>query len=201
MSKDEILKYLELQEQGYRVNREIAEQLGYGGKQPERGLRQDLRRNGYNSVGDGYYTKKDSCDDNIKHDSTDTLKNNTVRTNSNTSGSTTVHTEKSITNKVDKGEDNSEYKSNTLDDATIKKLLTIADKYDNIMSITSSNTSSVTNTIPKESIHNACKDAVGVSIKVDHEVWKKFKKYAKLSDYKQQDLITVALEMLMKSDL
>ena len=92
-------------------------------------------------------------------------------------------------------------KSNTFDKETLEKLLKLADNFDNIMSITSSNTSNITNQVHKESIHNACKDAVGVSIKVDHEVWKKFKKYAKLSDYKQQDLLTVALEMLMKSNL
>ena len=215
MSKDQVLKYLELQEQGYRVTKETAELVGYSGKEPQRLLRQDLRRNGYESSGDGYYIKKDSCEDKSEHNSADTSKSNTVRTKSSTSGSTTVRTAKSKTKSMsncadssdsncgdringDNCDDNSNPKcadkSNTLDDETIKKLLTLADNFDNIISNTSSNTfGDASNKI------TPCKSPTAQTIKVDHDVWQKFRKFAKASDYKQQDLLTTALELLMDS--
>ena len=215
MSKDQVLKYLELQEQGYRATREVAEQLGYKGKEPQRVLRQDLRRNGYESSGDGYYIKKDSCEDKSEHNSADTSKSNTVRTKSSTSGSTTGHTKKSDSKSMsncadssdsncgdringDNCDDNSNPncgdKSNTLNDETIKKLLTLAENFDNIISNTSSNTfGDASNKI------TPCKSPTAQTIKVDHDVWQKFRKFAKASDYKQQDLLTTALELLMDS--
>ena len=232
MSKDQFLKYLELQEQGYRVNKETAELVGYSGKEPQRLLRQDLRRNGYESSGDGYYIKKDSCDDNSNPNCGDNLKSNIVQTNGSTSGSTTVCTAKSKTksmsncadkcdsncgdkinkdnsadkcdsncgdkinkdNSADKCDSNCADKSNTLNDETIKKLLTLAENFDNIISNTSSNTfGDVSNKI------TPCKSPTAQTIKVDHDVWQKFRKFAKASDYKQQDLLTTALELLMDS--
>lgn len=209
MSRDQVLKYLELQEQGYRATREVAEQLGYKGKEPQRKLRQDLRRNGYESVGNGYYTKKDSCEHNSGHNSADISKSNTVRTNSNTSVSTTGHTAESNTKSISKCAENSvsngddkisrdnsghkcDDKSNTLNDETLKKLLTLADNFDNIMSNTSSNTFGDAFKI------TPCKSPTAQTIKVDHDVWQKFRKFAKASDYKQQDLLTTALELLME---
>lgn len=215
MSKDQVLKYLELQEQGYRVTKETAELVGYSGKEPQRLLRQDLRRNGYESSGDGYYIKKDSCEDKSEHNSADTSKSNTVRTKSSTSGSTTGHTKKSDSKSIpncadssdsncgdringDNCDDNSNPncgdKSNTLNDETIKKLLTLAENFDNIISNTSSNTfGDTSNKI------TPCKSPTAQTIKVDHDVWQKFRKFAKASDYKQQDLLTTALELLMDS--
>ena len=274
MSKDQVLKYLELQEQGYRVTKETAELVGYSGKEPQRLLRQDLRRNGYESSGDGYYIKKDSCEDKSEHNSADTSKSNTVRTKSSTSGSTTGHTKKSDSKSIpncadssdsncgdringdncddnsnpncgdnlksnivqtngstsgsttghtkksdsksmsncadssdsncgdringDNCDDNSNPncgdKSNTLNDETIKKLLTLAENFDNIISNTSSNTfGDASNKI------TPCKSPTAQTIKVDHDVWQKFRKFAKASDYKQQDLLTTALELLMDS--
>ena len=215
MSKDQFLKYLELQEQGYRVNKETAELVGYSGKEPQRLLRQDLRRNGYESSGDGYYIKKDSCDDNSNPNCGDNLKSNIVQTNGSTSGSTTVCTAKSKTksmsncadkcdsncgdkinkdNSADKCDSNCADKSNTLNDETIKKLLTLAENFDNIISNTSSNTfGDTSNKI------TPCKSPTAQTIKVDHDVWQKFRKFAKASDYKQQDLLTTALELLMDS--
>ena len=215
MSKDQFLKYLELQEQGYRVNKETAELVGYSGKEPQRLLRQDLRRNGYESSGDGYYIKKDSCDDNSNPNCGDNLKSNIVQTNGSTSGSTTVCTAKSKTksmsncadkcdsncgdkinkdNSADKCDSNCADKSNTLNDETIKKLLTLAENFDNIISNTSSNTfGDASNKI------TPCKSPTAQTIKVDHDVWQKFRKFAKASDYKQQDLLTTALELLMDS--
>lgn len=204
MSKNQVLKYLELQEEGHRVTKEVAEQLGYKGKEPQRALRQDLRRNGYESSGNGYYTKKDNCEDSSSHNSADSLKSNTVRTKSSTSGSTIEHTLKrnikSEHNSADRGVsksthkinndrcgDNSADKSNTLDDATIKKLLTLADNFDKIIGNTFGDTFKIT----------PCKSPTAQTIKVDHDVWQKFRNFAKLSDYKQQDLLTTALELLM----
>ena len=215
MSKDQVLKYLELQEQGYRVTKETAELVGYSGKEPQRLLRQDLRRNGYESSGDGYYIKKDSCDDNSNPNCGDNLKSNIVQTNGSTSGSTTVCTAKSKTKSMsncadkcdsncgdkinkdkcgDKCDDKCDNKSNTLNDETIKKLLTLAENFDNIISNTSSNTfGDASNKI------TPCKSPTAQTIKVDHDVWQKFRKFAKASDYKQQDLLTTALELLMDS--
>lgn len=173
MSKDQFLKYLELQEQGYRVTKETAELVGYSGKEPQRLLRQDLRRNGYESSGDGYYIKKDSCDDNSNPNCGDRINGDNCDDNSNP---------------------NCGDKSNTLDDETIKKLLTLADNFDNIISNTSSNTfGDASNKI------TPCKSPTAQTIKVDHDVWQKFRKFAKASDYKQQDLLTTALELLMDS--
>lgn len=171
MSRDQVLKYLELQEQGYRVTREVAEQLGYKGENPQRLLRQDLRRNGYESRGGGYYALKDSCEDKSIPKCADTSKGNTMKT-------------KGIPKCADS--------STTLDDATIKKLLTLADKFDNIISNTSSNTFGDAFRI------TPCKSPTAQTIKVDYDVWQKFRKFAKASDYKQQDLLTTALELLME---
>lgn len=165
MSKDQVLKYLELQEQGYRVTAEVAEQLGYKGSEPQRILRQDLRRNGYASSGrDGYYVKKDN------------------------SGCNNMST-----NSKDKKEHKSVEKNDVLDSETVNKLLTLADNFDTIISNTSSNTfGEVLKITP-------CKSPTAQTIKVDYEIWKKFRKFAKASDYKQQDLLTTALELLMES--
>ena len=138
-----------------------------------------------------------------------------MRTNGSTSGSTTGHTKKSDSKSMsncadssdsncgdringDNCDDNSNPKcadkSNTLDDETIKKLLTLADNFDNIISNTSSNTfGDASNKI------TPCKSPTAQTIKVDHDVWQKFRKFAKASDYKQQDLLTTALELLMDS--
>lgn len=188
MSRDQVLKYLELQEQGYRVTREVAEQLGYKGENPQRLLRQDLRRNGYESRGGGYYALKDSCEDKSIPKCADTSKGNTMKTKgipkcADTSKSNTVRT-----NSGHKCADN----STTLDDDTIKKLLTLADKFDNIISNTSSNTFGDAFRI------TPCKSPTAQTIKVDYDVWQKFRKFAKASDYKQQDLLTTALELLME---
>lgn len=181
---DKINKVLELQREGLKQS-EIALAVGHEGKDPARALRNFMRSWGYRAIGTKFPEEP-----------------NGEKINKNKKSNTTKSNTRAIKEPSDiLRNDTKEQKSNTLSPEVIEKLLTIADNYDNIMSITSSNTSSVTNAMPKESIHNACKDAVGVSIKVDHEVWKKFKKYAKVSDYKQQDLITVALEMIMKSDL
>ena len=190
MSKDQVLKYLELQEQGYRVTAEVAEQLGYKGSEPQRILRQDLRRNGYASSGrDGYYVKKDNsgC--------------NNVGTNSNTSKCTSKGNTKSTdnsgcnnmgTNSKDKKEHKSVEKNDVLDSETVNKLLTLADNFDTIISNTSSNT------FGEKIKITPCKSPTAQTIKVDYDVWQKFKKFAKASDYKQQDLLTTALELLME---
>lgn len=188
MSRDQVLKYLELQEQGYRVTKEVAEQLGYKGEAPQRILRQDLRRNGYESRGGGYYVLKDSCEDKSIPKCADTSKSNTVKTNEGHKRADTSKGNTVKTNDVPKCADN----STTLDDATIKKLLTLADKFDNIISNTPSNTFGDAFRI------TPCKSPTAQTIKVDYDVWQKFKKFAKASDYKQQDLLTTALELLME---
>ena len=188
MSRDQVLKYLELQEQGYRVTREVAEQLGYKGENPQRLLRQDLRRNGYESRGGGYYVLKDSCEDKSIPKCADTSKSNTVKTNEGHKRADTSKGNTVKTNDVPKCADN----STTLDDATIKKLLTLADKFDNIISNTPSNTFGDAFRI------TPCKSPTAQTIKVDYDVWQNFKKFAKASDYKQQDLLTTALELLME---
>ena len=90
--------------------------------------------------------------------------------------------------------------SNTFTKEQYEKLLKLVENYDSIMSNTSSNTTKYTSSNTNFELTPATYP-IGVTIKVDGETWKKFKKYCKASDEKQQDLITTALNMLMKAGI
>lgn len=210
MSKKQAIKFLELQEKGSRVTIEVARQLGYQGKEPQRKLRQDLRRIGYHSV-EGVYIKKSTtnvvpqcgtisntsinkCPDNSLDNYKDTILSQDkcidYCTHSNSSQDKCAD---NSNNSPDSSPDSCTHNSNTFDEETTRKLLILADNFDNILSKTSRD-------YTKEKIKvKSCEIPTAQTIKVDFKTWKMFKEFAKASNFKQQDLVTTALDYLMKN--
>ena len=210
---DKVRRVLELQDQG-KTQEEIAIALGHEGKSPARALRNFMRSWGYRSEGtlfpkepNGEIISKSKKGTSKKGSITKSTSNsNTFEHNINTLSTQDEYkvcqnegVEQNCVESV--GMINTQCRhtlSNTLSDEQYKKLLKMLDNYDNIMSITSSSTTNNTSSNTNIEITPATYP-IGVTIKVDGETWKRFKKYCKASEEKQQDLITTALNMLMKS--
>lgn len=205
---DKIKRVLELQEQG-KTQEEIAIAVGHEGKDPARALRNYMRDWGYRAV-DTKFPSEPNGEVKRKTQGTIKEKSNTSSSNKsipakvvqnevNTSNTNTLESKESNTNST-KQVLEEEKKSNTFTKEQYEKILKLVENYDTIMSNTLSNTTKDTSSNTNFELTPATYP-IGVTIKVDGETWKKFKKYCKASDEKQQDLITTALNMLMKAGI
>lgn len=211
---DKIRRVLELQDQG-KTQEEIAIAVGHTGKAPARALRNYMRDWGYRAVDTKFPAEPNG---EVKRKSQGTIKKKSMTSNtlkSNTNEHTVSTLSPQNEHKVCKDEVQGtvcvenlgmieaqrEYKnSNTFTREQYDKILKMLENYDNIMSITSSDATKCTSSNASFEITPATYP-IGVTIKVDGETWKRFKKYCKASDQKQQDLITTALNMLMKAGI
>lgn len=205
---DKIKRVLELQEQG-KTQEEIAIAVGHEGKDPARALRNYMRDWGYRAV-DTKFPSEPNGEVKRKTQGTIKKKSNTSSSNKNNNAKVIQQTTQSIEiEPLETKESNTnsttealkeEIKSNTFTKEQYGKLLKLVENYDSVMSNTSSNTTKGTSSNTNFELTPATYP-IGVTIKVDGETWKKFKKYCKASDEKQQDLITTALNMLMKAGI
>lgn len=201
---NKIKRVLELQEQG-KTQEEIAIAVGHEGKDPARALRNFMRDWGYRAV-DTKFPAEPNGEVKIKSQGTIKKKSNTSSSNKKViqnedraSNSKSLEVKESNTNNTNEARE-MQLESNTFTKEQYEKLLKLVENYDSIMSNTSSNTAKDTSSNTNFELTPATYP-IGVTIKVDGETWKKFKKYCKASDEKQQDLITTALNMLMKAGI
>lgn len=201
---NKIKRVLELQEQG-KTQEEIAIAVGHEGKDPARALRNFMRDWGYRAV-DTKFPAEPNGEVKIKSQGTIKKKSNTSSSNKKViqnedraSNSKSLEVKEGNTNNTNEARE-MQLESNTFTKEQYEKLLKLVENYDSIMSNTSSNTTKYTSSNTNFELTPATYP-IGVTIKVDGETWKKFKKYCKASDEKQQDLITTALNMLMKAGI